>query len=822
MAMLYNPESMPEKEIRETFVARHGLVDDLIDLIRQQPIGAGVQHAIVVGPRGMGKTTILLMLRFALAEKGLSDQWLAVKFPEESYGIFDLADLWIKAAILLANETSDAELNNRIVQIQLEHQDKHELQEAVYSLLSDWSNTHSKRILLLVDNFDMILQQINDERDNAALRDTLMNKGTVMIVGSAVSFFKEVKAYEQPLYNFFKIYDLYKLKYKHVRELLKKRAFLDNKQDFEQFLHDNEDRIRALEYFTGGNPRLVLMLYRVITESNLNEMRRSLEKLLDEVTPYYKAKTEILPAQQRKILDHIAITTSKTREGVTPTEIATATRLKSNQVSMQLKRLTELGYIHSANIRSRSAFYMLSEPLYGIWYQMRFSRETRVRMGWLVNFLRALYKSEEISSELSRLENKFMSCMRSGRLEKAHDFLEHSRYLMDAMEDEKAKPAIACSILKNYMQISDIEHVKELVDKADLNNLTDEEFNDMVQKLESKLQITHSEVLTRKAERCFFNNKIEESIGYLKEFLKESPNSFITQFILGVELGMIWKFEEAIQSFDKVIAIKPDWFESWFARGNALYNLGRYDEAILSYDKVIAIKQDNEEAWFNRGNACIKSSRYDEAILSYDKVIAINPNKLESWLCRGLGLATLGKYSEAILSYDKAIDIDPNNFAAWVCRGATLTNFGNNNEAIQSLKKSLEIKSDVPVVWYCLIFNLFSKAAYYIQNNEIQFAKTLILEASGYKKNINEEQWIELLLNSFLPILSSDKTDSLKEALSGIDELKEVLFPLLRALDYLQTGNEDLIEKLTPEYRGIVKNIIGKIKNNQKKENLEN
>ena len=50
-----------------------------------------------------------------------------------------------------------------------------------------------------------------------------------------------------------------------------------------------------LHYFTGGNPRLALMLYRIVANSEFLEVRRGLEKLLDEVTPYYKAKIEILP-----------------------------------------------------------------------------------------------------------------------------------------------------------------------------------------------------------------------------------------------------------------------------------------------------------------------------------------------------------------------------------------------------------------------------------------------------------------------------------------------------------------------------------------------
>ena len=111
---------------------------------------------------------------------------------------------------------------------------------------------------------------------------------------------------DQPLYHFFKIYDLAELGFEHIQDLLRKHAELDGIEDFEKTLKANRSRLRALEYFTRGNPRLVLILYRVVTQSAISEVRKVLEQLLDEVTPYYKAKVEALPAQQRKILDQIA------------------------------------------------------------------------------------------------------------------------------------------------------------------------------------------------------------------------------------------------------------------------------------------------------------------------------------------------------------------------------------------------------------------------------------------------------------------------------------------------------------------------------------
>src|SRR5262245_45411823 len=110
MELYYNPNRMPESEIKETFIGRQWLPDELLEIIRRQPKGAGVQHVVLIGPRGIGKTTLLLMLQFAVRDSDLSKHWIAVRFPEESYGINDLADFWLAVASHLADESADSDI----------------------------------------------------------------------------------------------------------------------------------------------------------------------------------------------------------------------------------------------------------------------------------------------------------------------------------------------------------------------------------------------------------------------------------------------------------------------------------------------------------------------------------------------------------------------------------------------------------------------------------------------------------------------------------------------------------------------------------------
>ena len=289
--------------------------------------------------------------------------------------------------------------------------------EVAYALLKDWRRKNGKRIVLLIDNFDMILEQINSEQDAARLRKVLMNEDTVMLIGSAVTFFQEVRGYEHPLYNFFKIYNLEGFEDDLIEEFLRVRAEEEGIADFERIMRENRPRIRTLAYFTDGNPRLVLMLFDVITKSKITDVEKALEKLLDEITPYLKSKIELLAPQPRKILDYIARMSFEKREGVTPNEISAEVRLAPNQTSAQLKRLANDGYVKAANVSGRSSFYVLSEPLIAIWYQMRFGRIAYQKRRWLIFVLKGLYELEEMRGEQKRLRREYQKALDAGQTE---------------------------------------------------------------------------------------------------------------------------------------------------------------------------------------------------------------------------------------------------------------------------------------------------------------------------------------------------------------------------------------------------------------------
>lgn len=829
MELLYNPDAMPEEEVKATFVARQWLVDEVASVIRRQPDGAGVQHILIIAPRGMGKTTVLLMAKFAINESRLSKRWHAVKFPEESYGVYDLADFWLEVLNIIAVDTNDEQLQKQVEDLRSSFPVNNDLQEAALALIKDWRRKHKKRLVLLVDNIDMILEQINDERDEARLRDVLMNDGALMIVGCALSFFDEARSYEKPLYNFFKTYDLAKLKFEQIQELLLRRAQLDGVENFEETLKANKSRLRVLEYFTGGNPRLVLMLYRVITQSDISEVSRGLEKLLDEVTPYFKAKVESLPAQLRKILDHVARVSSKTNEGLTPTDIAKAVRLTSNQVSSQLKRLVNMGYVRSANMRSRSSHYVLSEPLYAIWHQMRFGRDVRERMQWLVNFIKAYYDSEEMGVESLRLETRFRELLVVGRMPEAHDVLDHHRYLAEAMDESLTRTGAIDGVIRGYIDVGDIDTLKKevlpglaleplskrtLFALCEAGCITDHHVRladssvPLSEKMQQRIEAAKAAI---SASEALKETRLKEALQHLDRLVHLEPDTPLWWLPRGAVLSGLEDYEAGIASFDRALKLDPNLVQAWAWRGDSLRALGRHDEAIASYDSSLRINGQQADVWIDRSAALGAINRADEALESIDRAIEVDPTSSNPWIARANWLVQAGRNNEALASLDRAAKINPDCHDGWLLRGAALAALAQPNEAMDCLDRALQIKDDDAnaegVRWAA---HLMKFIALVTQGN-IDSAKREWRESVGSVKPAHVKGIVESLSEILFEFAKVGDLAVVRELISeaGLDEH---LFPMARAIDYIRTGDEALIEKLSPEIRGIVEEIVVKLR----------
>ena len=389
---LYNPAQLTPDELKASFVAREDTLAEMLRFVREQTPSQPCQHMMLIGARGMGKTTLGLRFLHAVEETPeLAAIWQPVPFHEESYGIGDLADFWLAALRHLSRATDNPEWADKADALARDEPDQERLAAYALAALMDQCQASGRRLILFVENLDGILHQLRNEREAHALRASLIERPEILLLGSANAVFDAIRSHAQPFYEFFRLVTLEGIGPEETARLLETLAGREGRLDVPQALNLDHGRLETLRRLTGGNPRLLVLACRMLIESPLGSAFEDLEQLIDEQTPYFKARIEELPIQARKVFDCLA-------NGWTPMlakEVAGAAKLSSSHASAQLKQLVERGYAQEVRLPgAKRTRYEVGDRFCNIYYVLRFPRTNRRRLERLVAFLHDLFGAD--------------------------------------------------------------------------------------------------------------------------------------------------------------------------------------------------------------------------------------------------------------------------------------------------------------------------------------------------------------------------------------------------------------------------------------------
>lgn len=397
---IYNPHLLARQELVETFVARQPLLDELVDDLRR----GGRQHHLLVGGRGSGKTTLLLRLATAIEDdKQLVKKCIPLRFPEEQYNVLRASDFWMNAIDALADAVEhhgDGTAAKRLEAslADLEPLDEADRSKRALALLEGWAKQTRRSILLLIDNLDLVLERLADSLWE--LREALSLDNRLILIGASSVFVEDVIDYQSPFYDFFRVHELGPLSEDDARAVVLSLAHRANTPKVAEVLERDPARFKALFVLTGGMPRTLALLHGVLALAQNDSIERDLDNLLDQVTPYYKARFDDLSSQSQVIVDKVALHWHP----ITAAECQAATHLDLNLVSAQLSRLVKSGVLTKVELPGPGKLgFQLSERFFNIWYLMRASRRLRRRLSWFVEFVRIFYGEEELRKRAEEL-----------------------------------------------------------------------------------------------------------------------------------------------------------------------------------------------------------------------------------------------------------------------------------------------------------------------------------------------------------------------------------------------------------------------------------
>jgi len=159
----------------------------------------------------------------------------------------------------------------------------------------------------------------------------------------------------------------------------------------------------------------------------------------------------------------------------------------------------------------------------------------------------------------------------------------------------------------------------------------------------------------------------------------------------GVEFLKKGEISKALKCFDKAIELNPTFELAWANKANAFFKLKRYDEALECVNKALELHPSWSDALKLKGMILINLRKNEEALECLDKALKLNPEDWSIWDNKGRALFNLKRYEEALACFERALKLNPRNCELLYLKGLSLANLGKYDESINSLNEVLQL-----------------------------------------------------------------------------------------------------------------------------------
>jgi tetratricopeptide (TPR) repeat protein len=746
-AAKFNPHLWSPDELRAIFVARKRELADILQSLSGSLQGAPPQHLLITGQRGMGKSTLLQRTALAVEEDPvLSQTWLPLRFPEEQYTVSTPAELWANVIGALADALERQDLPTLEIDAELAritNLPTNVAEDAALSWLAQWCQTHQRRLLLLIDSTDLLFSNLangdSNKRDRSGgasalwrVRKTLTHAPHFFWLGGSYQPLETNGLYSDAFLDFFQLIELRPLTLEEMQNAILAMADVFGAgrglkgapaaAEVSRMLSARPERLRAMRQLTGGNPRTTVMLYELFAAGGKDSLRADLERLLDAMTPLYKARLEVLADQPRKVLAHVF----EHWAPIAANALAKNAGMPVSSVSTQLSRLEQEGLIEKTELSGTKRWgFQSAERFFNIWYLMRnASRGARARVGWLVEFMRLWYSN----SELQDLARYRWDGHRSGKLCDRTD-LEYSRAIAHAMPDQaQDRLKLDYEVFHQARKSPDFDELFELAG-SDQSYAGPQDYLRRFEALQQRLM----EAPLPEGERTAWTKRVKSALSLelaQKEYLavqchkisrkrlaqisaeiiemesdagSTNPDQGYEQVASAVERGEFFPecpnsriaYTQILSCFESMpgaFLIALDYMLSHCLDGYAQ----------LACKKAIDIAPYSAMPWAGLGVSLKGENKWQEAEAAFRNGIAVDPTYLKNWNYLGdLLMHQLDRYDDAEIVYRGMIEFNPTQ--AWMSLGQLFERHTKQFEAAEDCyRKAIASKPRFGLPWNVL------------------------------------------------------------------------------------------------------------------------
>ena len=674
----YNPGFLTDDELVASFCVRMGEFESIVDMLRECT-GSANPHQIAIGPRGSGKTSLMLRVAVEVSRDAeLRSGFFPIVFAEESYEVASAGEFWLECLSRLADQMprgEDVPDLHRTYEHLRTIQDDQILAELCLGALLDFSDREGKRLVLMVENLNMMFRDMADSEAGWRLRKILQTEPRIILLASATSRFDEIDNPDHALYDLFRVLMLHPLDTKECAALWEA---VSGKCP-------PPETIRSLEILTGGSPRLITIVARFGAGRSFPELMAELLDLVDDHTEYFKSHIESLPAQERRVY----LVLADLWKPATTREIAARTRLETSKCSAQLTRLIERGVVQVMGGTARRKQYYLTERLYNIYYLLRRSRGQDSLIKALIQFMESYYSGTElrdIGAHIAREAGNFdgeikslaqIALVQMMRLPALAGYREELLAMIpegftevfergSVPSNVESKPSVG---VEQYPRRGD-QRSEDENEQAEL--LAAREIFDKAVALKNQNRLEKALTAYDEVVRRFGDNET-------LPLLKSVATALVSK---GAILGELNRLEEALTAYDEVVrrfakSHVPDLLGlavlALACKGAILGELNRQEDAVATCDEVVSRFGDSKTpflpesvalALFVKGYVLGDLDRLEDALTSHDEVVhrfgdsktlAVLGLVARALVSKGFILSRLDHPEDALTAYDEVV-----------------------------------------------------------------------------------------------------------------------------------------------------------------------
>ncbi len=567
----FNPLRMEMQEILALATGREHLLNRVLVEMERCLKPQSNHHFLLHGPRGIGKSYFTKYLKIKCKRLPQFNNSLFIQLPEEQSNLQFVGDLIEMLCAAIQNqsfqniqakwEVDDAAWRNAIKK----------LKQLIKEQKADKPDFH---IFFSMENLQDFIPQL-DEIENGRLREFLEQFKNISLIGTSVRPDLD-NNYDKRLFHVFKKYPLNPWTLDDCLAYYDKRvAFL--KEHGENPLKDvelNRQKVKAISVFTGGSPRIAVILNRLVLEENIESVADTLRGIIDELTPYYQDLTKAMPPKTKLLFD----TLIRHGENMTQSKLAELLGKQQNVISKPFRWLKENFYVKAIKQKQGNTYhYSVNDRMYSLYWQQReMLREGESIIALLAGFLFQFFGEREM---LQKTKEAFKndSSIKFDLLQfysKDYDFEIGLKNRVDDIlkrEEDRINEAEKFKLK--------IEKLKEVVIKKptyfNFNNLgsaylrygmliqaEDEEkftlINSAAANFQKSLEVEDNQsALNNLAYTKFFVGNIDGAISDFKENVKNDKENISSLYRLGAHLYSEDSFDLALKFYEAGLSIEP-------------------------------------------------------------------------------------------------------------------------------------------------------------------------------------------------------------------------------------------------------------------------